>query len=31
MEKLEISRRYWNVAHVGGWGVVLTKGEGAAW
>ena len=31
MEKLEISRRYWNVAHVADWGIVLIEQEGAAW
>lgn len=31
MEKLEISRRYWKVAHVDDWGMVLVQKEGGAW
>ena len=31
MEKLEISRRYWKVAHVNDWGVGMVTKEGAAW
>lgn len=31
IEKLEISRRYWKIAHVSDWGVVMVTKEGAAW
>ena len=31
MEKLEISRRYWKIAHVENWGMVLAPKEGRAW
>ena len=31
IEKLEISRRYWKVAHVNDWGVVMVTKEGGAW
>lgn len=31
IEKLEISRRYWKVAHVSDWGIILVESEGVSW